>query len=334
MKKQLRLGIIGCSNISNKSTIPAILKATNGELCGIGSRSTEKAKKFSNIFGCNNYGTYEDVIEDEKIDAVYISTPVSKHEEWILKAASAGKHILCEKSLTDSFSSAKTILKSCKDNNVRIMEGFMYRFHPSHMKVKELIKTGKIGKPYTFSSRYGFPPISKEDIRYDRTLGGGILNDAGCYPIHAPRMLFQSEPEGILCELTMDEEKQVDTKANILMKFEDDIYSHSSVGYDMFYQSTYSIWGSEGFLSLSRSYNVPPDMHAILDIESKDSKDSISLELVDHFQLMIETFCNEIQGSSLSNYNFEEDLFNQAKVMQAARISNNEKRYVKIDEVK
>jgi predicted dehydrogenase len=334
MNKRIKIGIIGCSTIAKSSTVPAILKSTNSKLEFIGSRSEDKAKNFAREFGCEKYGSYEDVLNDDSVDAVYISTPVGTHEEWVLKSAYAGKHIICEKSSTTSFDSAKKMIRICKDNNVRLMEGFMYRFHPSHQKVKQFINDGMMGKLFSFSSRYGFPSIPKNNVRYDKSLGGGILNDAGCYPINASRMLFESEPDGILCNLVIDKQKKVDTKATIFMNFDNERYSQSVVGYDLFYQSTYSLWGNEGFLNLTRAYNVPSDMHVTLDINTKNIQDKISIDTVDHFQIMVSSFCVELQNPNSSKYNFENDLLNQARVMEAARISHNEKRYVMIDEVK
>ena len=334
MDNKIRIGIIGCSTIAKSSMIPAILKSANCELAFVGSRSDDKAKKIAQEFGCKKYGSYENVLEDDSIDAVYISTPVGTHEEWVIKSAQTGKHVLCEKSSTISFDSAKKMIRVCEENNVRLMEGFMFRFHPSHGKVKEIINNGAIGKIFSFSSRYGFPPVSKDNIRYDKSLGGGILNDAGCYPINASRMIFESEPEGILCSFIMDREKQVDTKAAIFMDFNGGRYSQSAVGYDLFYQSVYSLWGSEGTLNLTRAYNVPPDMHVTLDVSANNFQEKIFIDTADHFQLMINSFCDEIQKESSSQHNFEDDLLNQARVMEAARISNNKKRYVRIDEVK
>lgn len=333
MNDKIKIGIIGCSTIAKTSTIPAILKSTNSELEFIGSRSEDKAKKFAQDFGCKKYGSYKDVLNDNDVDAVYISTPVGTHEEWVLRAAEAGKHILCEKSSTTSYDSAKKMIRVCKENNVRLMEAFMYRFYPSHQKVKEFINNGTMGKLFSFSSWYGFPPIPKNNIRFDKSLGGGILNDAGCYPINASRMLFDSEPDGVLCDLVIDKEKGVDTKATIFLNFNEGRYSQCVVGYDLFYQSRYSLWGSGGFLSITRAYNVPIDMQVILDINTNNLQKRISIGPSDHFQSMIDTFCTELQNPLSSPYNFEDDLLCQARVMQAARISNREKRFVRIKEV-
>ena len=162
----IRFGIIGCSRIAKHSVIPAILKSEFAELKMIGSRTVDKAKGFSREFNCQDYGTYEDVISEDSVDAVYISTPVGLHEELAIKAASAGKHIYCEKSSTTSFGSAKRMIESAKQNNVRIIEGLMFRFHPQHAKVKEMIENNKIGNIIAFNGSFGFPAFPDEDIRY------------------------------------------------------------------------------------------------------------------------------------------------------------------------
>ena len=333
MNSDVRIGVIGCSTIAKISTIPAILKSTYANVEFIGSTSKKKAKEYSSEFGVKKYGSYEDVLNDSNVDVVYISTPIGTHEEWILKAAKAGKHILCEKSSTTSFLSAKKIIDVCAENNVRLMEGFMFRFHPSHEKVKKILNDGGLGKLFAFYGMYGFPPIEKNNIRYDKSLGGGILNDAGCYTICASRILFESEPIGIFCKLSLDKEFQVDTKASIMMNFDQERSSQSVLGYDLFYQSAYSIWGSNGFLNLSRAYNVSPNMAVILNVKTNDVEKKLNIEPVDHFELMINAFVKELKNPDTSSFNFEEDLLNQARVMEAARMSDREKRYVKIDEI-
>ena len=193
----LKFGIIGCSRIAKRSVIPAITKSEFAEIEMIGSRSNDKAKIFSNEFNCKKYGTYEDVISDDSIDVVYISTPIGTHEELCVKAATAGKHIHCEKSSTISFESAKKMIECSKQNNVRIMEGFMFRFHPQHQKVKSLLNDNRIGDLVSFNGSFGFPTFPEGDIRYNSKLGGGFLNDSGCYPICASRMIFDEEPIGV-----------------------------------------------------------------------------------------------------------------------------------------
>jgi dTDP-3,4-didehydro-2,6-dideoxy-alpha-D-glucose 3-reductase len=332
MKKKIRFGIIGCSQIANSSTIPAILESKYAELEFIGSRTNSKAKKFAKKFTCEKYGTYEDVLENEDVDAVYISVPIGEHEKWSIRAAKAGKHILCEKSSTNSYESAKRMVLESKKNDVRLMEGFMFRFHPSIQKVSDLVNNKTIGKIFSFQSRYGFPSISKKDIRYQKKLGGGILNDAGCYPICASRILFNEEPKSVYCNLVLNKKYGIDEFANILLTFKDEKIAEMNVGYGLFYQSIYEIWGSKGMLTLSRAYNIPQNMSASLKI-IKEKNVELDIKQANHFKLMIDNFSKVIQGDSKSNFNFEEDLLKQARVVEAARKSNRENRRVNISEI-
>jgi len=245
LDSKIKFGIIGCSRIAKQSVVPAIIKSEFAEIEIIGSRSLDKAKTFSNEFNSKKFGTYEDVISDNSVDAVYISTPIGTHEEWAIKAASAGKHIICEKSSTTSFESAKKITKHCKQNNVRIIEGFVFRFHPQHLKVEELIENNKIGDLVSFNSSFGFPAFPEGDIRYDSKLGGGFLNDSGCYPINASRMIFEEEPIGVSCNLSTDAKTGVDVRGTSYMIYENEKIASITYGNGSYYQSKYNVWGTE-----------------------------------------------------------------------------------------
>ena len=340
MHSKIKFGIIGCSRIAKRSVIPAITTSEFAEIEMIGSRSIDKAKIFSNEFNCKKYGTFEDVISDDSIDAVYISTPIGTHEEWAVKAASAGKHILCEKSSTTSFESAKRMIKHCKQNNVRIIEGFVFRFHPQHQKVKELINNNRIGDLVSFNGSFGFPAFPEGDIRYDSKLGGGFLNDSGCYPINASRMIFEEEPTGVSCNLSIDAKTGVDVKGTSYMIYENEKTASITYCNGSYYQSKYNVWGTDGIISLERAYSVPPDFKTNVNIQYStennwDDKKSENYQInaADHFIEMINTFCLEISGKKKSSFNFEKELENQSKVMEAHRISSNEKRFVGLDEI-
>ena len=340
MDSKIKFGIIGCSRIAKRSVIPAIIKSEFAELEMIGSRSPDKAKVFSDEFNCKKYGSYEDVISDDLIDAVYISTPIGTHEEWANKAASAGKHIHCEKSSTTSFESAKKMIEQSKQNNVRIMEGFMFRFHPQHQKVQELITDDKIGDLFSFNASFGFPAFPEGDIRYDLNLGGGFLNDCGCYPINASRMVLKKEPIGVSCNLSIDTKTGVDTSGVSYMVYEDGKNALITYGNGNYYQSKYNIWGSKGIISLDRAYSVPPNFKTNVNVQYStennwDSRRDENYEInpTDHFTEMINSFCLEINGKKKFPLNFEEELVNQAKVMEAHRISSKENRFVNLDEI-
>ena len=340
MNSKLRFGIIGCSRIARKSTIPAIQNSEFAELVMIGSRSESKAEKFANEFHCEQFGTNDDVIANDSLDAVYISTPIGMHEEWTIKAANTGKHILCEKSSTTSFESAKKMIGVCNDNNVRVMEGFMFRFHPQHQKVRELIDNNSIGELFSFNGSFGFPKFPDGDIRYNSKVGGGFLNDSACYPICASRIIFEQEPISISCTMFKDPKTGVDIKGASHMKYDDEKIASMTYGNGSFYQAKYRVWGTKGTISLKRAYSLPADFKTSVDIQYNDTTDWASTENetfeinpANHFSIMINAFCQEITGDKKSLFNFEEDLKNQARVMEAHRVSSEEKRFVSLDEI-
>jgi NDP-hexose-3-ketoreductase len=336
----LKFGIIGCSRIARKSVIPAILKSELAELEIIGSRTVEKSKELSNEFNCKKIGSYEDVIKNDSIDAVYISTPIGTHAELSMKAASAGKHVYCEKSSTDSFTSAKEMVQCSKNNNVRIMEGFMFRFHPQHQKVQELINGKKIGNIDSFYGSFGFPSFPEGDIRYNKELGGGFLNDSGCYPICASRMIFDEEPISVFSQSNNEPKNGVDVKGTSILTYKNNKTANVTYANGNYYQAKYEVWGSDGIISLDRAYSVPSNFITKINLQynienSWDGRKNKIIEIpaTDHFLKMIDAFCMEITGERKSSFNFEEELLNQAKVMTAHRLSNFSHKEVWLSEI-
>ena len=322
--KPLKFGIIGCSRIAKRSVIPAIIKSEFAEVEIIGSRSTEKAKEFAKEFNCEKFGTYEDVISDNSVDVVYISTPIGTHAEWSNKTTAAGKHVYVEKSSTYDLKTAKEMVGSAKENNVRLMEGFMFRFHPQHQKVKELIKEGKIGEVKSFNGIFGFPAFPEGNIRYD----SGFLLDSGCYPIYASRMIFDEEPLGASCIQKMIPESSVDVGGSAILFYENGKTATITYSNGSYYQAKYEVWGTDGVISLDRAYSVPPDFitKVTLQYNTENNWDgrhteTFEIEPKDHFLEMLDTFCMEITGTKKAPFDFEQELLNQAKVMFAVSSS-------------
>ncbi len=322
----LKFGIIGCSRIAKRSVIPAIQKSEFAELEIIGSRSTDKAKEFANEFNCEKFGTYEDVISDDSVDAVYISTPIHSHAKIAKFAIESGKHVYVEKSSVANLREAKEIVKSAKQNNVRIMEGFMFRFHPQHQKVKELIKNGKIGEVKSFNGVFGFPAFPEGDIRYE----SGFLRDSGCYPICASRMIFDEEPLGVFCQIQgLPNGPGMDQAGSAILFYENDKTATISYANGNYYQAKYEVWGTDGVISLDRAYSVPPDFttKVTLQYNSENNWEGRRTEIFeippnDHFLEMLDTFCLEITGTKKASFNFEQELLNQALTMAATSWSN------------
>ena len=322
--KSLKFGIIGCSRIAKRSVIPAIIKSNFAELEIIGSRSSDKAKEFAKEFNCEKFGTYEDVISSDSVDVVYISTPIDTHAEWSNKATAAGKHVYVEKSSTDNLKTAEKMVESAKENNVRLMEGFMFRFHPQHQKVKELIKEGKIGEIRSFNGIFGFPAFPEGDIRYD----SGFLRDSGCYPICASRMIFDEEPLGVSCIQKMIPESSVDVGGSAILFYKNGKTATITYSNGSYYQARYEVWGTDGVISLDRAYSVPPDFTTKVTLQYNTENnwdgrhtETFEIEPKDHFLEMLDTFCMEITGTKNAPFDFEQELLNQAKVMFAVSSS-------------
>ena len=200
-KNKLKIGILGCADVAKRHAIKAFQSLDNAEVVSIASRDYSKAKKWASDFGIAAEVSYDALLANKEVDAIYIPLPIGLHKKWVLKAAKAGKHIICEKSLAESFKSVKEIVNKCRSKGIVLYENFMCDFHPQHEKVLYLIKSGEIGRPFIFNSFYGFPPFKKDNIRYSKKLGGSSLYDAGCYIVFMARKIFGKEPISVVCNL-------------------------------------------------------------------------------------------------------------------------------------
>jgi len=332
--EQIRFGILGCSNVAKQKTIPAIIKSKNSKLERIGSRSTEKQKEFSKTFGCEKYGNYQDIIDDENVDAVYISLPIALQMEWVLKAAENGKHVLCEKSVAITYESAKNMVNAAKKNGVRMLEAFMFRFHPQHQKFLELVGEGVAGEPSFFEAKYGSVLTSdRAGFRFNRNLGGGALNDYGCYTVCASRMMFGNDVEGVMSNLTLDENNKIDTKGTFYLIYSNSKIAFGTFSFNNFYQSTYSVWGTKSIIGLDRAFSIPANTKSIIRVKSKEGSREIEIPWVDQIQLMIDEFSRVLLKKKENSFDYENDIIFQAKIMEAIRKSALEDRFVKIDEI-
>ena len=330
--KKIRFGILGASRVAVKNFLPALQKAEFAELAMVGSRTPEKAKSVAGQFDCKSWGSYDEVLADKHIDAVYISLPNAMHEEWTVKSTDAGKHVICEKPAAISYAAAKNMTEAAKRNNVRILEGFMFRYHPQHAKVKDLIKNGVLGNCLRFDGIFGYPAPSAENIRMKPELGGGSFYDAMPYPVYGSRMIFEEEPESVFCKIENGGESGVDKKSDIFMSYPGGKTAFMSSIFGSYFQSTYSVLGSKALVRVERAYAVPREMSTKIFLDADDKTQEYEIKPADHFRLMVDDFCREVSSGSRSR-KFEEDLLAQARVLEAAKLSDNEKRVVRIDEI-
>ena len=224
------------------------------------------------------------------------------------------------------------MVEAAKENNKRILEGFSFRYHPQHQKVKELI-INELGEVRNFQGTYGFPPPSEDDIRWQKKLGGGVLNDVTCYPIYASRLVFEEEPISVLSHLEFDENYKVDKSADMILRYENGKSAFISSGFNNYYQSEYNVWGSMAKISTKRAYAVPPHYETSVFLHQDDQIFETIINPVDQFKIMFDTFCNVIIKKIENPYDFERDLLDQAKLMEAIRVSNEEKRLISLSDI-
>ena len=331
-KEKVRVGILGCANIAGKYAIAAFKSLPNVELVAIASRKENTAKEWAARHGLEAE-TYESLIARDDIDVLYSPLPVGLQEEWAARAAVAGKHVICEKSITYSLESAQRMTETFKKNGLALYENFAPEFQPQHEKVLSLIKEGAIGTPHAWNGRYGFPPFPKGDIRYSSELKGGALNDCGCYTVFMARKILQAEPVAVTCTLSNDG-AEVDIKGSALLEF-----PHASAllafGFDHLYQNTYSVWGSKGMVRTDRAFAVPPafvpTVELIVNDGTKDSRTSVEIPAADRFALSFDFFCKAVAKQDTKQFGeMYERIIRQASVLEAMRTSAKEGRRVEL----
>ncbi|GIP21973.1 Gfo/Idh/MocA family protein [Paenibacillus sp. J22TS3] len=221
MEKKLRWGIISTADIGIKAVMPAIQQSATGVLAAVASRNLDKSEAVRAQFGMDKaYGTYEELLADPEIDAVYIPLPNHLHREWAIKAMEAGKHVLCEKPLALNAAEASEMAQTSVRTGMVLAEAFMYRHHPRLDRVRELIEQGEIGEIRGIRSVFTFNNPDITNIRAKREYGGGGLYDVGCYPLSAARLILGAEPVAATVQAQFsDAHDGVDMMASGLVEF-------------------------------------------------------------------------------------------------------------------
>lgn len=191
----LRWGILGTAKIAREALIPAIRASRNGAVRAVASRDAERARAFAEALGIPSaHGSYEALLSDEDVDAVYIPLPNSEHRAWAMRAAAHGKHVLCEKPIGLTAAESLEMERAASADHVVLMEAFMYRFHPRTERVLERVRSGAVGEVRMIRSSFGFFLEDRSNIRMNAELGGGALMDVGCYCVSMSRTIAGGEP--------------------------------------------------------------------------------------------------------------------------------------------
>jgi len=260
--RRLRWGVLSTANIAREKWIPGVRRSPEqrGEVVAIASRDPRLAEDVAAELGiARPHGSYEALLADPEVDAVYVPLPNHRHLEWTIAAARAGKHILCEKPLALTSADAERMVEACEEAGVILMEAFMYRLHPSWLAVRQLLTSGRIGRLQAVQSWFSYYNDDPANIRNIAEAGGGALMDIGCYSINLSRMLFDAEPERVEAAVVRDPDMDVDVLTSGLLVF-------PGGGQATFTCSTRSeddqrvhISGTEGRISIEIPFNIPPD---------------------------------------------------------------------------
>jgi predicted dehydrogenase len=255
----VRWGVLSTAKIGIEKVIPATAAAARCEVVAIASRDLGRARTAASGLGiARAFGSYEDLLADPDIDAVYIPLPNHLHADWTIAAAVAGKHVLCEKPLATSAAEAELMIQACEAEGVLLMEAFMYRLHPTWEAVRELLANDRIGELRAVQSWFSYFNDDPGDIRNIVDAGGGALYDIGCYCVNLSRMLFGAEPIRIQGSVTRDAVMGIDTLTSGILGFDDGMATFTC-GIRAEPDQRVHIYGTGGRISVEIPFNIPPD---------------------------------------------------------------------------
>jgi len=313
-KEKIRVGILGCANIAIRSLIPAFFNHPKFCLQAVGSRDISKAKTIAEQYKIE-YCNYDELLEKENIDIIYMPLPTGLHKEWVIKSIEKGKHILCEKSLGLSFKDVEEMVNVAKINHKALIENFQFQYHSQQQFIKNILKQGELGEIRCFRSSFGFPPFHDlNNIRYSKSLGGGALLDAGAYTIKATQFFLEDTFTVTSAKSVKTKNHEVDIYGGGFLESNSGQIAEIAFGFDNFYQCNIEIWGSKGKLTANRVFTAPPDFTPDVILETPQGMKQYQLPADNHFDKMLDHVAESIEQE-----NYEMDYTvncNQALLIQ------------------
>ena len=263
---KLRWGILSTADIALTKMVPGMRRAERCDVLAIASRDALRARAAAAAHGiARAYDSYEALLGDPDVDAVYIPLPNHLHATWAMAAARAGKHVLCEKPLAMTAAEAQEIVDACRASGVLLMEAFMYRLHPSWVAARELLASGRIGRQRSVDSWFSYFNDDPANIRNIPAAGGGALYDIGCYSVNLSRMLFGGEPDRVSASIVRDPALGVDVLTSGILEFGDGVATFTcSTRVEP--DQRVDIYGTDGRISIDIPFNIPPDRPTYLSV--------------------------------------------------------------------
>jgi D-xylose 1-dehydrogenase (NADP+, D-xylono-1,5-lactone-forming) len=305
---KIKWGILGYARIARVNVIPAILRSSNAEFYAIASRDKAKLKECGDAYPFSRmYEGYDALLDDPDVGAVYIPLPNALHREWTIKAARKGKHVLCEKPIALNAAECDEMIRVCKEQKVKLMEAFMYRYTRRTGKVQEVLAGGRLGDIKYINSCYRFFLANPASIKLIPELGGGSLYDVGCYPVNFIGMITNDDPESIAAECIKD--SGVDVMLSAVFKYRSGIIATLHCGFNAYQRIFSEIVGTKGALEVPDAFLDDPG-HITLTTDAGSER--IDIEESDRYRYEIEDFSQAIIDNRDPMFNLEETRRNAA----------------------
>ena len=315
MIEKVRWGILGAARIALTKVIPAMQRSPWCEITAIASRDLAKAKETaSELHIPNAYGTYEELLADNDVEVIYNPLPNHLHVPWTVKAADAGKHVLCEKPIALNAKEARTLIDVRHRTGVLIQEAFMVRTHPQWLETRRLIRSGRIGRLRSITGFFSYFNIDPTNIRNQFEFGGGALMDVGCYPISISRFIYEAEPRRVLGVIERDPVFGTDTLTTAVLDFPNGHSSFTCSTLLVPYQRMI-FFGTEGRIEVLIPFNAPNDRPTqILLDDGKDltaaSAETIEFPICDQYEIQASLFSQAIRKNREQEIPLEDSINN------------------------
>jgi predicted dehydrogenase len=317
--RKLQWGVLGVANIAVVKVIPAMQRGQWSEVAAIASRDLAKAQRAARELGIPKaYGSYEALLADPEIDAIYNPLPNHLHVPWSIKAAEAGKHVLCEKPIGLSVAEAKQLRDARDRTGVKIGEAFMVRTHPQWLKALDLVRNGSIGNLRSMLGFFSYSLTDPTNIRNIFEAGGGGLMDIGCYPIFSSRFIFGAEPRRVLGLVERDPQMKIDRLTSAILDFPAG-QSIFTCGTQVVPYQRVQIFGTSGRIEIEIPYNAPPDRPCRVFVDDGNDLFGAGIEtyetpVCDQYTLQGDQFSRAAQGDGEVPVPMESAIANMAVI--------------------
>lgn len=303
-------GVISTARIALDRHIPAAMESTNSEIVAISSRQSSTARSAAEKYGIPTwYGSYEAMLEDARLEAVINPLPNSMHCEWTVKAAEAGKHVLCEKPLAVTIHEAQRMIHAARLNNVLLVEAFTHRWNPHLRGARKLISEGVIGHVTSLYSDLTFPVSDPQgNIRFSPDLAGGSLMDVGCYTVYACRFVLNEEPVRAVAFTYDSGGYGIDTTFNGMLEFPQGAVAHLSSSMEEQRRCGLIVIGSEGHIEIPDMF----DDSGPLIVKTADGESVRAVSAPDRYLVQLEEFSNCVLTGEPPKFPAEDGLSNTA----------------------